>query len=96
LLAAHFFPERLHDAIELLFAALLDARLGFGPPCILLCWVETPDYDIAATAPVVVPVCVENALAFAVGGAAEEAMEGWFELGEEDEVVRPFVLRGWG
>jgi hypothetical protein len=96
LLTAHLFSEGLHDAIKLLFTALLDARLGFGAPRILLFWVKAPNYYVAATAPVIVPVCVEDALAFGVRGTAEEGAEGWFELGEEDEVVWPFVLRSCG
>lgn len=37
------------------------------------------------------PGRVPGAPALGVGGGAEEGLEGWFELGEEDEVVGPGV-----
>jgi hypothetical protein len=72
-------------------AVLEVALAGGGSPGLLFGGVEAPDYDIASAAPVVVPGCVEGAIAFGVGAGAEEGLEGWLELREEDEVVGPFV-----
>lgn len=84
--------ERFHDTIELLISALLQLAFGIGAPGVLLSCVQTPDYNVAATAPVIVPVGVEGAPALAIIRAAQEGVEGWLELGEEDEVVGPFML----
>lgn len=54
-------------------------------------WVKTPDDDVAMAAPVVVDWSVEGAPTFRVGGTAKETLEGGLQLGEEDEVVGPFV-----
>lgn len=72
-------------------AVLEVALAGGGSPSLLFGGVEAPGYDVAFAAPVVVPDCVEGAVAFGVGAGAEEGLQGWLELREEDEVVRPFV-----
>lgn len=83
--------ERGYNAIELHISALLYAAMMLVTPFILLARVETPDYDIAATSPVIVPVCVVGAPALVVGGGAQESAEGWVELSEKDEIVGPLV-----
>lgn len=72
-------------------AVLELALAGGGSPALLFGGVEAPDYDVAFAAPVVVPGCVEGAVAFGVGAGAEEGLEGWLELREENEVIGPFV-----
>lgn len=86
--------ERFYDTIELLISALLHLALGSGAPGVLLYRIQAPDYDVAATTPVVVPVGVEGAPALVIVGAAQQGVEGWLELGEEDEVVGPIMA--WG
>jgi hypothetical protein len=93
-LLAPFILERFHDTIELLISALPHLAFGIGAPGVLLSCVEAPDYNVAATAPVIMPGGVEGAPALAIVRAAQYGVEGWLDLGEEDEVVWPFML--WG
>jgi hypothetical protein len=94
-----FFLDGFNDAVELVFAGflllafLLLSLLGLRSPGLLFRGVEAPNNDVASAPPVVVPGCVPGSVAFGVGAAAKEAAEGRFKLGEEDEVVGPFV---WG
>lgn len=64
-------------------AGLVILTLCFAPFVLFGC-VEAPGDDIASAAPVVVPGCIVCAPAFAVEGHAEEGLESWFELLEED------------
>lgn len=91
-LLAPLILERFHDTIELLIPALPQLAFGIGAPRVLLGCVQAPDYNVAATAPVIMPGGVEGAPALTIVRAAQYGVEGWFELGEEDEVVGPFML----
>lgn len=62
---------------------LVILTLCFAPFVLFGC-VEAPGDDIACAAPVVVPGCIVCAPAFSVKGHAEEGLEGWLELLEED------------
>lgn len=84
----------LDDAVEVTVLGFFGGSIALalpGRPGGLLVRVETPDYEVAFAAGVVVPVGVEGAVAFAVGAGPEDGVEGGFEGGEEDEVVGPGV-----
>jgi hypothetical protein len=66
LLAESFFLDCFDDSVEVVVSAFFFASAGLGTPCALFAWVETPNDDIATATPVVMPVGVVRAPAFAV------------------------------
>ena len=70
--------ESLHDAIEVKIPALALALYVHTVPGGLFGRINTPDDDIAPTAPVVMPGGVPGAVAFLICGEAEETLEGGF------------------
>lgn len=70
---------------------MLIAAIALIAPFVLLLCIQTPDHDVAASPPVVVPVGVVGAPALIVVRGAEERSQSWIELSEEDEIVGPFM-----
>lgn len=81
----------LDDVVELALLGFPFAVAFHARPGGLLVGIEAPDDDVTFSARVVVPGGVVGAVTFTVGAGPEDAVEGWFEGGEEDEVVRPWV-----